>query len=87
MTLSSTATFFHALYLYFSCTAQPTLAAKARKQQAEDHREMRGGCTNLEGEGAGLRGLGEVFAGALLIVCVELDVVKISACLCCFHLH
>ncbi len=31
------------------------------------------GCTNLEGEAAGLLGFGEVFAGALLVVCVELE--------------
>lgn len=31
---------------------------------------------NLEGEGAGLCGFGEVFAGALLVVRVKLDTVS-----------
>ena len=30
--------------------------------------------SNLKSEGAGLSGLGEVFARALLVVCVQLDV-------------
>ena len=34
------------------------------------------GGSNLKREGAGLRGLGEVFARALLVVCVQLDIRK-----------
>ena len=73
MTLSSTATFFHALYLYFSYAQQPELVEKERKWTAVDERREETGCTNLEVEGARLCGLGEVFAGTLLVVCVELE--------------
>ena len=41
------------------------------RQSARQGRER--GSTNLELEGAGLCGFGEVFAGALLVICVELD--------------
>ena len=78
--MSSTATFFHALYLYFSCVPQPTLANTARKRPAVGQGREEMGCTNLEGEGTGLRGLGEVFTGALLVVGVELERVSVLAC-------
>lgn len=37
------------------------------------------GFTDLEGEAARLCGLGEVFSGSLLVVCVELDIFDVSA--------
>ena len=47
------------------------------RRSARQGRER--GSTNLEGEGAGLCGFGEVFAGALLVVCVELDLETLLA--------
>ena len=74
MTLSSTATFFHALYLYFSYAHQGRIS----REKLENEQPWTGGeggnCSNLKREAAGLSGLGEVFARALLVVCVQLDI-------------
>ena len=49
------------------------IKAQACRRHQEGRKE-RTVPTNLEGEGARLCGLGEVFAGALLVICVKLSV-------------